>query len=221
MKPLPLSPSSMPRRAWMPILGSALWLAATFAGLGMFWLHENVPGQHLAVPAVWPAQSTIPHIPGHPALVMSAHPKCPCTQASMDQLAAVLAQCGPGVEVTVLFYKPRGAPDSWAHTSLWDTAAAIPGVAVRCDEEGREAALFGASTSGAVALYDAAGHLRFSGGITAERGHAGDNDGTDSLAAILNGHTPTRTTMPVLGCSLDNFQPGAVPALCTMGAIKK
>jgi hypothetical protein len=53
-----------------------------------------------------------------------------------------------------------------------------------------------------VILYDAAGRLRFSGGITAARGHAGDNLGRSAIVELLEGDSPTATATPVFGCSL-------------------
>jgi hypothetical protein len=53
------------------------------------------------------------------------------------------------------------------------------------DPDGEEAQRFGAATSGHVLLFDPAGELRFSGGITASRGHVGDNDGCDRLIRLL------------------------------------
>ena len=148
---------------------------------------------------------------------MFAHPRCPCTRAGVGELDQLMTQCNGRVRAHVIFYKPHGAPDEWAHTDLWKSAAAIPGVEVQCDEDGAEAALFGATTSGFVVLYDSLGQLRFNGGITSERGHSGDNEGLSSIVAILNGQTPRLTTMPVFGCSF--FRPGSISlkgaATCT------
>jgi hypothetical protein len=198
--PRPLIPRS--KSTWVTLACSAVWLLSTVGGLAFLWTYENTPGTRLAVPASWPAGSQIPHAAGTATLVMFAHPRCPCTRASVDELTGVLEQYPGRAQVYVVFYKPRGAPDGWALTDLWRSAAAIPGVDVRCDENGVEAARFGATTSGSVLFYDAGGKLQFDGGITAERGHAGDNDGLSAIVALLNRSTPSISTMPVLGCSL-------------------
>jgi hypothetical protein len=193
-------------RAWLPIACSMLWLGATAGGMAMLWKFENVPGPRLAVPAAWPAASRIPRKPGLATLVMFVHPQCPCTRASVGELARVMAQSQGRVRASVLFFKPRGCSDSWAQTDLWRAAAAIPGVKVQCDDDGAEAARFGATTSGFVLLYDRSGKLGYNGGITAERGHAGDNDGESAVIAILNGREPRIAAMPVLGCSIEDAQ---------------
>jgi hypothetical protein len=184
------------------VLYSVIWLGSAGLGLAYLWRVENVPGARLAVPASWPAASTISRTSNLPVLVMFAHPKCPCTRASVEELSRVMARNQGRVRAEVVFYKPHGLPDSWAHTDLWSAAAAIPGVEVRCDQEGAEAARFGATTSGFIVLYDKPGQLRFSGGITAERGHAGDSTGEEAILAVLGGQNPAVDSTPTLGCSL-------------------
>jgi hypothetical protein len=53
-------------------------------------------------------------------------------------------------------------------------------------------------------LYDTAGRLLFSGGITAARGHSGDNAGREAIVALLAGAPTDRTQTPVFGCKLSN-----------------
>jgi len=187
-----------------PLLFGALWLGVSLFGLAFLWRYENTPAPPMAAPATWPAGSRISRAAGLATLVMFAHPRCPCTRASIGELAELLAQCQGRLRAIVLFYKPRGAPAAWARTDLWRSAAAIPGVEAGADDGGTEAARFGALSSGSVLLYDAAGKLAFRGGITGERGHMGDNEGREAIADILHGLTPRLTAMPVLGCSLAN-----------------
>lgn len=190
------------KRKGFSILCGAAWLIIVGTGFTYFWNYENVPGSHAVVPAVWPLKSRISKTAGLPTLVMFAHPQCPCTRASIGELAVLMAQSNGRVRAHVVFYKPHGFPDEWAHTDSWTSAAAIPGVEVSCDEEGVEARQFGAETSGFVVLYDGLGRLCYNGGITSERGHSGDNEGRSAIVAILNDGTPRVATMPVFGCSI-------------------
>src|SRR5262249_49195821 len=153
-------------------------------------------------PTRWPAGSHIQPATDRPTLVMLAHPRCPCTRASLGELALLMTRCQGLVQASVNFYKPAGEPDAWAQTDLWQSAAAIPGVSVRPDDDGREARCFHSSTSGQVLLYDAAGRLLFSGGITGARGHAGANAGRDALVALLTGGAAERAPHSVFGCAL-------------------
>ena len=70
------------------------------------------------------------------------------------------------------------------------------------DDGGAEARAFGVETSGQTLLYDAAGKLRFNGGITGSRGHAGDNAGRKALVALIGETAPDRNGASVFGCPL-------------------
>jgi hypothetical protein len=131
---------------------------------------------------------------------MLAHPRCPCTRASLAELARLTA--GGGADVWVLFLRPEGAAAGWEKSSLWDAAAAMTGVQVLADVDGTAARTFGVETSGHVLFYDATGALRFSGGITAARGHEGPSAGGDSILAALRGNAPAQDHMPTFGCPL-------------------
>jgi hypothetical protein len=179
-----------------------LWLSAVLAGSGALWRHANSAGDSGKAPASWPEASTLVRSTTRQTLVMFAHPHCPCTRASLGELALLMARSGQGLEAYVVFLEPDGAPDGWTHTGSVETAAHIPGVTVLFDKSGREAGLFGAATSGQTDLYDAGGRLLFSGGITAARGHAGDNAGRDAIVEWTSTGTAHRGCTPVFGCAL-------------------
>ncbi len=138
---------------------------------------------------------------------MLAHPKCPCTRASIGELAQIVAETQGKLTAYVLFTKPQGAGADWDDTELRRSAAAIPGVTVVTDADGSEARRFGAETSGHTLLFDPDGALLFSGGITASRGHAGRNAGESAIIAAVNGGRSDSAGTPVFGCSLIR-QPG-------------
>ncbi|HEV8146822.1 MAG TPA: hypothetical protein VGP79_10590 [Bryobacteraceae bacterium] len=109
----------------------------------------------------------------------------------------------PGnLSARVIFYLPKSESAEWAHTDLWRSAAAIPGVEVREDRDNEIATQFGAFTSGQTLLFDREGRLMFRGGITAFRGHSGDNAGRDTILALLEGPARALQATPVFGCSL-------------------
>jgi hypothetical protein len=113
-----------------------------------------------------------------------------------------MAQLDGRVAATVLFYKPENAPAGWIKSDLWDKASRIPGVTAAWDLEGAEARRFGGATSGHVLVYDAQGRLLFIGGITASRGHSGDNFGRSAIVSAVTTGVATRGRAPVFGCSL-------------------
>lgn len=185
-----------------PALAVAGWLAVIVPALLLLAAYANSPGAAGAPPARWPEASRVPRESGRPALVMFVHPHCPCSRASLGELALLMARCHGRLQAHVLFLRPENLPEDWARTDLWATAAAIPGVTARRDDAGREARLFHSVTSGDAALYDAQGRLLFHGGLTPARGHAGDNPGRSALEnLLLRGSTPQITT-PVFGCPL-------------------
>ena len=179
-----------------------LWVSAVCAGLAVALRYEKRPGLQATPPQHWPADSRIEPGAGRATLLLLAHPRCPCTRASLSELALLMTRCQGLVTAHVLLMTPPGMPEGWARTSLWGRAAAIPGVEVGCDPGGVEARRFGSTTSGQTLLYDAEGRLLFSGGITASRGQEGDNAGLESIVALLHGNAAPRATTSVFGCSL-------------------
>lgn len=176
--------------------------------------YENASGSAGNTPKQWLSGSSIPLDNTRDTLILFAHPRCPCTRASLEELNRLLAQSNGRIAARVLFFKPSGDPADWARTALWQSAAAIPGVTVQEDTNDAIARKFGAETSGYVLLYNSAGELLFRGGITGSRGHAGDNAGESAIIALAMGKSPATTQTPVYGCSLltesncqDNVKP--------------
>ncbi len=117
-----------------------------------------------------------------------------------------MAQFPDHLNARVVFLKPISTSADWEKTDLWRKASSIPGVIVCADEGGIEARRFHSETSGQTLLYDPARRLRFQGGITFARGHAGDNPGRAALQELLlKGHASQIKT-PVFGCSLVEAQ---------------
>ncbi|MDB6154118.1 MAG: hypothetical protein JWL90_2571 [Chthoniobacteraceae bacterium] len=139
---------------------------------------------------------------GKPTLILFAHPHCPCTRATLGELDALLAQNTAPVRVHVVFYDPTKDSEQLPATDLRNVAAAIPGVELHSDGEGSETVRFGADTSGYVVFYDETGKLGFSGGITASRGHAGENPGRSALADQLKKQAVLAASPPVFGCAI-------------------
>ena len=192
----------MKKRNYITAILSILWLTAVGLGIGKLLNYEKTPGVAAASPLWWPASSRVKRSLDRATLVMVAHPHCPCTRASIGELARLMAMCQGRLSATVLFFKPKGFPADWEKTLLWRSAEEIPDVSVICDEEGAEAIRFHAETSGQTLLYDKDGKLRFSGGITISRGHSGDNAGAAAIISLLNEGKTSQTESPVFGCQV-------------------
>ena len=189
------------------LAGTILWLLVISIGLWMLWGYENTPGKAAEPPKQWPADSKILPARDHATLVMLAHPHCPCTRATIGELASIMAHSQGRLTAYVLFLKPRGFSEEWEKSDLWQSAASIPGVTAVIDDEGAEANRFHAATSGQTLLYDAAGLLLFSGGITGSRGHSGDNAGQAAIVSLVNSGAADLTETSVFGCPL--FDPNS------------
>jgi hypothetical protein len=187
------------------------WLTVVVGGTIQLARYSNTPGNDGPAPISWPADSHIPLDGKRPTLVMFVHPHCPCTRASLGELEVLMARVQGLVSAHVVVLKPSDTAANWEKTDLWRTASSIPGVSVYVDDAGLEARRFHAETSGQTLLYDQSGVLRFQGGITLSRGHAGDNPGRIALQDLLRDGYSKQDTTPVFGCSLfeSNCQQGA------------
>jgi hypothetical protein len=184
---------------------AAVWIIAVVAGLSVVWSWENRPGAAGDAPARWPADSRLSRAPDAPTLILFAHPQCSCTRASLGEFGEILARATARPRTYIVFLKPSGFGVDWEKTDLWRAAVTLPGVTVLRDDDGLEATRFGVITSGQTVLYDQSGELRFSGGITGARGHAGDNAGRASLVSLLNQGSTDLSATSVFGCPLFAF----------------
>jgi hypothetical protein len=194
--------AKFPRTILITAALGAAWIATVAFGMRLLLDYQNKPGSVATVPATFPAKASIYLAEDTPTLVMLAHPRCPCTRASIGELAQIMAELQGRVKAYVLFSAPKDSGEDWNDTALWHSAAAIPGVIPVGDEGGVEARRFGAETSGHTLLFAPGGRLHFSGGITESRGHVGANAGEASIMALVKNGPPDRTRTTVFGCSL-------------------
>ncbi|HEY4328954.1 MAG TPA: RedB protein [Phycisphaerae bacterium] len=181
------------------------WIVALAIGAAKLWSYDGTAGPAAQPPKTWPSASHIFHTPGSPALLVFIHPKCPCSRATIGELAKLMTHC-PELAATVVVIHPAKAPADWLQTDLCTDAASIPHVTLFTDDEGKETHRFGAGTSGQTLFYDAGGRLLFAGGITESRGHSGDNAGESAIMSLdlhpTSNPVATILSSPVYGCSL-------------------
>lgn len=182
---------------------AGVWMALSVIGLAGISMYEHTQGQAAKAPAAWPHNLSLPRGSQY-TLVMSIHPQCPCTRATLQELAIAITRC-PTLHTDLLFIKPRGAHDYWVKSDLWATAASFPRTQLFTDDDGKMSSILGARTSGHAFLYDPSGRLVYSGGITESRGHAGDNAGLSAIVSLANNAKRSDQnlgTAKVFGCSL-------------------
>lgn len=192
---------------------AVVWFGAVVAGFAWLLSYSFSSPLGAEAPDSWPESTTLDFETGTPALVMLAHPRCPCTRASLGALEKIALRCGSNLHTHVVFVlPPEGAAanadlQAWTESGLWQRAERIPGVRVHPDPGGQEARRFRGTTSGEVALYDVDGQLVFQGGLTASRGHWGDSRGGAAvLEHVLGGVSPIERA-PAFGCPLFESQP--------------
>jgi len=191
------------------------WIVAIATGSYSMMAYEFQPGTPAAVLPAWPDNSSLLHDTSRWNLVLTAHPHCSCTRASLSELAQIVHKHGSQLSIHVLFVKPAGTPENWERSSTWQEAEALAQseagvlsgarVHVVSDRAGQEAERFGAATSGQVLLFDSQGRLRFSGGLTSARGMAGDGPARRQILAVLEGgFSQALASTPVFGCPVFN-----------------
>lgn len=188
------------------------WGTVVGVGFVKLWRYTYTPGIEAAASSSWPPGARVQRGVDRPTLVLVVSPGCPCSQATVRELARVVARAPARAAIRMIFdtsSSDSGAPPQEGR--LWRMANDIPGVVTVVDRDGSETAAFGAYVSGQALLYDADGRLRFRGGITAARGHGGDNDGEDSLVALLTGGVAPLDHTPVFGCALGR-EPASPPS---------
>lgn len=192
-----------------------VWIAIVASGMWLLWQYEHAPGAMDPSPPQWPRESRISPASDKPTLLFFAHPKCPCTRASIGELEQIMADCRDQVDTYAMFVRPSGNEFAdWEQTDLRRSAAQIPGVTAVSDAGGIEAKLFRAVTSGFVVLYDRHGQLQFQGGITSSRGHRGENAGRASIFAVLNEGAAIVNETKVYGCRLGTSSQQPSQACC-------
>jgi hypothetical protein len=135
---------------------------------------------------------------------MFVHPHCPCSRATLAEMAVLMTHCRGRLHADIMFLQPPSFSDEWTHSDLWESAARIPDAMVRVDTGGAEQRRFGARVSGETFVYSADRRLLFHGGITAARGHVGDNAGRSAIESlVLEGGSSFQGTA-VYGCQLQS-----------------
>lgn len=185
-------------RKWHSIGLLFLWSVAALVGGTMLWSYDKAPGATVA---------NLDNIENRlqqlglesPQVLVFAHPKCPCTAATLEQLSQLTFPSEVGL--TVVFFVPDQADASWRDTTNVRLAQQIPRATIQFDPEGELSRSVGVKTSGHCLAVRADGTVGFSGGITISRGHRGPNQGASDLTHCFQRSSGT-AEYPVYGCAL-------------------
>ena len=180
----------------------SIWAIAVVGGSLFLTHYSNKPGKAAFAPEHWPQEATLVLSSEKPTLLVLLHPQCTCSKATLAELERIVAEVGSQVDTRLLFFESLNMDASWVEGDLWERAEDIPGVTLIRDSDGTLIRQFGAFTSGQTLLYDSSGELLFKGGITAARGHEGDNAGKQALLTILKERQNDLNESFVFGCSI-------------------
>jgi hypothetical protein len=189
------------RARWV-VISMGLWGLACAGAMGVLLTYANTAGEMGGLREGWVVPASFERPADRAMLVVFAHPKCPCTRATMSAIERLQREVPGGFATRVVFYEPDGADATWRGTDLWARAQRLVDADAIPDPGGAIATGAGARVSGCVALFDRDGALLFWGGITPARGHEGESVGLGSLRSVLRGERGTASEAPVYGCEL-------------------
>lgn len=182
-------------RLWLLLAG---WVVLALGGAAMLICYDDRPCEAACAPALWPVDSHLRRSVRLPTLLMFIHPQCPCSRASLLELARLRARCS-ALQVVVIVAQREGVEQD---PSLLALARAQRGVVLVVDTGLAETLRFGAFTSGQVLVYSPAGRLQFTGGLTVSRGHEGPSPGAEALLRAVEQPGAALEISPVFGCEL-------------------
>ncbi len=182
----------------------AAWLIGVVFVLALLWRYDSTPGLAATAPSIWPADARVALSTDRPTLLVTLHAYCPCSSATISEVAWVADRAHARFHITFLVEAPdEVSDDALAASAAYRLASAILGASVVRDRGGHDAALLDAHTSGQTYLYEPDGSLAFAGGLTWARGHEGDSDGRDEVLARIDRAGAAMASAAVFGCPLE------------------
>lgn len=188
------------------IAAYTIWVALISIGHLVLFEYEMTASPLADTKRIFPMKSKIRIAHGRQNIIVFLHPCCPCSDATVEEFRQLMREGEKDSVGTVVFYMPPKEEGEWSLRPIITSVKRIRNVSVVYDTDGSQAALFGATTSGHVLVYDGRGLLQFSGGITGSRGHAGENHNFDVAKNSILAKNPKFATAPVFGCSLRTIQ---------------
>lgn len=163
-----------------------VWVIGVSYGVFIAVEHAWKPGESARLEDNnWPRFSNLNCSRQYKTLILFVHPKCPCTNASLIELRHLIERGDGEKDVKIVFFVPQDSGEDWIEEDKLMLASAVPRAEIVYDYDGKEMRIFGAVTSGLLYIFSKNKKLLYSGGITAGRGHQGDNPGLDQCIAIL------------------------------------
>lgn len=185
------------------IIFSVIWLGLLGFAYSLLVSYENTANKTEVNPKLWPRESQLKFDKRKDNLIIFLHPRCPCSDSSLEELNKLMAKSPKSINVIAVFMSSeKQDKETWLKGKLWKDIKANQEIKVFIDEKNTEIKRFKVNTSGEVLLYNSMGRLTYSGGISPARGHAGDNKGSQLIMKYLQGYKVQNAQSPVFGCLL-------------------
>ncbi|MBW7927116.1 MAG: hypothetical protein H3C58_03300 [Fimbriimonadaceae bacterium] len=136
--------------------------------------------------------------PGRWTLIMIVHPDCPCTKASLRNLAAILDATRLPVRAEIVGAMPPGYEGPKKNLAM--ARGIVKSELVIMDAD-RALQTYGARTSGHLFVYDPDQDLVYSGGLTPARGAEDAMSSMRWFKALVH-QGAIASSAPTFGCSL-------------------
>jgi hypothetical protein len=197
----------------LQLAGFSLWGIGVILGLALLARHQNTPGEPVRPAGESSVEKAVaalskdelrPFLEADSpfTLILLAHPRCPCTRATLHELERLVPHLGGKAALHAYFAIPAGKGEDFAEGDNLKLARSIPGMKITLAPASEITDKLGAGTSGQVLVFDHGGRLKFTGGITPGRGHEGSNPGAESIRRLVETGATSLATTPVYGCSL-------------------
>jgi hypothetical protein len=189
------------RSIWIVAAVVSAWAVASTIGFGIVWTSEDNGERPMSVAVQRQILREAGMIPGKVSVITVFHPRCPCSQAAVEELDHLAAEA-PTVHLTVIFTFPRDGGPAWLDTSLVRSAKAIPRCHIIMDPDGKLGAALGAKQSGHTLVVDSDGRIAFTGGLTTGRVHSSGSPAATAALDLVDHLALAQLTSPVFGCTV-------------------
>lgn len=170
-------------------VGLTTWAIAIAAGQCWLLRYERTAGSAGGPPSALSTNDLVPSAEAAISrpfrLLAFVHPHCPCTSATLAELAEFFLAARDKVVVDI-YVADFQIPDSPVEDSPNWIAANQLHANLHVDRSAKVARSYGCATSGQIVVYRPDGSLVFSGGITSGRGMTGENAGSEMLRRLVS-----------------------------------
>src|SRR5687767_119806 len=118
--------SYFPRKKLVIAMLVCGWLAASGWGMWRLASYSLASGAQEVPSAQWPPGAATERNPTGFTVVITLHPECPCSEATVEELDGIIAHGAGRLQARLLFVELPGLPPA-EESKLWQRASRIAG----------------------------------------------------------------------------------------------